>query len=274
MIYESNESPIAGASHIMAARIEKAPTGLIEAKPPLSILTQIDPIDALFDGKYDGRVPLERLLKHGDHGLGTLQGLDGELVLVNGDFYQILGDGRVCIPKPRVTTPFASVVKFRGSQPVRIREGSTLEGIERAVDAVHPNKNTLCAVKVKASFARIRVRSVYKQSRPYRPLVDVVKEQSLFEYREIAGTLVGFRCPPFVKGVNVPGYHLHFISDDRTKGGHLLECDVEEGEVEVDACSGFLLILTDADDEFGSIDFSIDRSQDLERIERGIPLHH
>ncbi len=39
----------------------------------------------------------------------------------------------------------------------------------------------------------------------------------------IEGTLVGFWAPAYAQAVNVPGYHFHFLSEDRTFGGHVLD---------------------------------------------------
>lgn len=34
--------------------------------------------------------------------------------------------------------------------------------------------------------------------------------------------MLGFRFPTYMEGLEVAGYHLHFISDDRSRGGHVL----------------------------------------------------
>jgi acetolactate decarboxylase len=62
----------------------------------------------------------------------------------------------------------------------------------------------------------------------------VVKHQPTFELRDVQGSLVGFRFSNYAQGLNVPGYHLHFITEDRRGGGHLLECRMAHGELRVD----------------------------------------
>ena len=62
------------------------------------------------------------------------------------------------------------------------------------------------------------------RSRHGVPLVQVAAQQPEFERRDVTGTLVGFWTPEYAGRLNVPGYHLHFLSDDRKFGGHLLEC--------------------------------------------------
>jgi len=75
---------------------------------------------------------------------------------------------------------------------------------------------------------------VPKQHRPYRPLAEVIGEQHVFELNDVAGTIVGFRFPAYSEGIEVSGYHLHFISEDRARGGHVLECTAGPGRAAID----------------------------------------
>jgi len=102
------------------------------------------------------------------------------------------------------------------------------------------------------------------QEKPYPPLVEVTKQQNVFEMRDVPGSIVGFRCPPYVKGINVPGYHLHFISDDIKTGGHILDFAVEGGNLEIDACNRFLMLLPEEDTAFSKVDLSRDTSDELD----------
>jgi len=62
----------------------------------------------------------------------------------------------------------------------------------------------------------------------------VIADQHVFDFEDVAGTVVGFRFPAEEDGLNVPGYHLHFATADRTRGGHVLDCSLAEGTVQVD----------------------------------------
>lgn len=63
-----------------------------------------------------------------------------------------------------------------------------------------------------------------KQTPPYLNLSEVIRrEQTVFELRNVQGTLVGFRLPQYLKEVNAAGYHFHFITEDVKTGGHLLD---------------------------------------------------
>ena len=82
----------------------------------------------------------------------------------------------------------------------------------------------------------------------------------------VKGTLVGFRCPAFVKGINVPGYHLHFLTEDRKAGGHVLDLRVTGLDVILDASDSIYLALPQHGD-FMHTDLSVDRQQELHRVE-------
>ncbi|MFP5213142.1 MAG: acetolactate decarboxylase [Acidobacteriota bacterium] len=231
-------------------------------------LTQVSTIDALLAGSYDGQMSLRDLLAHGDMGIGTFNRLDGEMVVLDGQVYQVRVDGKIYSPSPTETTPFASVVKFRADARTRAEAGLDFKGLERIVNETAPNQNLFCAVKVTGRFRLVKTRSVPVQNKPYPPLAEVTANQPVFTLENVSGTLLGFRSPAYVKGINVPGYHLHFISDDRSSGGHVLELAIEQGTVEVDTCNRFLMILPESGGDFARVDLGRDRSKELEKVEK------
>jgi acetolactate decarboxylase len=213
------------------------------ATPQLDTITQVSTIRALQAGAYGGSVTCAELRRHGDFGIGTFHRLDGEMVLLNGAFYQVKSSGRVERPGPAATAPFACVVSFLLDRVVVAPAGTDLPGLKRLVDRSLADPDLFYAVEVRGKFRRIKTRSVPAQVPPYRPLKDVLRKQQEFEFRNISGTLVGFRFPASAEGVNTPGYHFHFLSDDRQSGGHVLEVVVEEASVALDECDRFLLML-------------------------------
>lgn len=209
-----------------------------------------------------------QLLSYGDFGIGTFNNLDGEMILLNRKCYQVKADGKVYMPEMRKTTPFACVVKFKKDMTIKLKEGTDFHGLEEIMKTAVPNMNIFCAVKLKGRFLKMKTRSVPAQKKPYPPLVEVTKHQPVFDLENISGTIVGFRSPGYVKGISVPGFHLHFISDDCKSGGHVLEFTLDKGAAEIDICNRFLMILPEDDSVFSEIDLSRDRSSDLEEAER------
>jgi acetolactate decarboxylase len=200
------------------------------------VLFQASTIGALLDGAYDGDVTFAELAEHGDLGLGTLNALDGEMIAVDGRFYRADVDGRITEVPAAARTPFAALAWFepsieRALGPVEHDE--LLAELDRAA----ANASATCALRVDGEFEYVRARSVPRQHAPYRPLAEVVADQHVFELRDLAGTLVGFRFPDYAQGVEVGGYHLHFLSADRDRGGHVLECRLRGGEARVDVAS-------------------------------------
>jgi len=190
------------------------------------------------------------------------------MIVLDGEVYQIKSDGKVYNPDLSIMTPFAAVSSFRPEMTFTIPGRLDYAGLELTIDNHSPNQNEFIAIKVRGRFSRMKVRSVPAQRKPYPPLVEVTNKQAIFEIKDVEGIIVGFRSPPFVKGINVPGYHCHFISDDRNQGGHILDCEIISGIVELDSCNQFLLILPEDDDSLKNIDLSVDRSGELDRVEK------
>jgi acetolactate decarboxylase len=185
-------------------------------------VTQYSTIDALLMGQYDGDLRLGQLRRYGDFGLGTFNALDGEMAVLDGVVYQIRSDGAVLPMEDNVQTPFAAVTFFRADTPLDIAPDLDFAALEAAVTAQLPSKNLFCAIRIDGAFPYIKTRSVPKQSPPYRPLSEVVPEQSVFEFENVTGTLLGFYCPAYADKINVAGYHFHFLTSDRKAGGHVL----------------------------------------------------
>lgn len=204
-----------------------------KARQATSELYQVGVIDALLAGAYGGSQTLGTLRGHGTLGLGTFDGLDGEMVVLDGVVYQVPFDGVVRRPAMGVTTPFAQVVRFRPEGAASLPAASNLKALEAALDAAITAKvgdlSRFAAVRLDADFASLTARSVPRQSPPFRPLAEVAKGQAVFRFEDVRGTLVGLRGPDFVRGLGVPGWHWHFLTQDRTRGGHVLDCTLASG---------------------------------------------
>ena len=197
-------------------------------------LFQTSTIDTLLEGNYDGDVTFAELEDRGDFGLGTLDALDGEMIALDGSFYQVKADGRAYTVDGRARTPFAVVTVFEPGLSHTLDTLIDFPGLCVCVDQLLGETTTCCAVRVDGHFEYVKTRSVPRQRKPYPPLVEVVKGQPTFELRDVSGSLVGFRFPDYAQGLNVTGYHFHFITTDRSAGGHVLGCRLTHGELRVD----------------------------------------
>jgi acetolactate decarboxylase len=234
---------------------------------PNKEMTQISTINALIKGGFDGSVPVGELRKLGSFGIGTLDHLDGEMITLDGKVYQMAGDGHVNPVPDTTTTPFASVTNFQPDETFPVKDIKTFADLQSLADTKIPSLNFFYAIKVHGQFPHIKVRSVPRQEKPYRPLTTILKEQSIFEFKDTSGTLVGFRCPDYVQGVNVAAYHMHFISDDKTHGGHVLDFELTDGEVSIDNLSNFRMILPE-DPEFMKMNLGDRGDEAIHKVEK------
>jgi acetolactate decarboxylase len=211
--------------------------GRTQQKNSSNILFQTSTINALMTGVYDGDTNFKELKAHGNFGLGTLNNLDGEMIGLDGKFYQIKSDGVAYLIPDAMKTPFATVTFFKSDQLINLAGKLNYQQMQLSLDRKLPSKNYPYAIRIQGTFPYLKVRSVPKQTPPYRPLVEVVKNQSIFELKNVKGTLVGFRTPTYMQGVNVSGYHLHFLTENRKTGGHLLDGQFQNAQVEIDQMS-------------------------------------
>lgn len=230
-------------------------------------LVQVSTIDALLGGIYDGEVSIDNLLRHGNFGVGTFNTLDGEMIVADGVCYQVKSDGSVSIPSTTLKTPFAAVTHFETDQKFTISETVSLDQLTAKIDSSLTTFNMIQAVKITGRFIYATVRSVPAQKPPYRKLAEVAKTQPVFTVANKRGMLIGFRCPPYVKGLNVPGYHLHLLSDDKKMGGHLLSLSADSLTVEIDQTDSFKAILPH-DNVFAKANFTADKEVELKKVEK------
>lgn len=237
------------------------------------VLYQVSTIDALLAGVYDSVTTVGALIKRGDFGIGTFAALDGELIALDGVVYQAGSDGQVRRMPPKTGTPFMAVTAFASDQTFTISGPVDFEAFQIQLEQRFPSRNLIYAVKAEGRFAQIHYRSVPRQQRPYAPLAEVAQEQVTFEQRDIDGTLIGFWCPSFVEGINVPGFHLHFLSADRAHGGHVLDFSMMQTSVELDHTSGWDIQLPTSPD-YLEANLDSDRSAELQSVERDKPGYH
>jgi acetolactate decarboxylase len=189
-------------------------------------------------GDFDGNVAIGELLTHGDFGLGAADKLDGELIVVDGHAYQARAGGAARELSALETTPWAAVTFFAAPKRIPIDGPASQSDTERVVDqAVSPN--LAVALKVTGTFRVLRVRAIPGPAKPYPPLSAAVPTQVTLDLPGAVATLVGFRLPTCVRGWNVPGYHFHALTGDRSQGGHVLLYEVEHGTIEVAALESF-----------------------------------
>lgn len=201
-------------------------------------LWQTSMMSALLEGVYEGDVTYAELAKHGDFGPGTFNDLDGEMIAIDGKFFQLRADGTAHVVDPMQKTPFAVMTFFTPEVTRRLERPLTRSELYALLDELASSQNLFYAIRIDGRFSRVVTRTVPRQAKPYRPLTEVVQTQPTFEFTNVAGTIAGFRSPDYMQGIAVAGYHLHFITGDRTGGGHVLDLTIEGATLAIDHSSG------------------------------------
>ncbi len=209
---------------------------------------------------------MTEIKKHGDFGLGTFNQLDGEMVLLDGQIYRIASDGNVSIMDEQTQTPFACVTFYQAMSYEDSEGELNYQEFLAWLTALMPSPNLFYAFRIEGEFSEVKTRSVPKQE-TYRPLVEVTSEQPVFNFSNVTGTLVGFFTPAFIPSLNVPGMHLHFLSEDRQRGGHLLACSIKKVRVEIQFLYALELSLPHSID-YLMWDFDRDVRGDLDKAEK------
>jgi acetolactate decarboxylase len=233
---------------------------------PTHTLFQVSTSGALVAGVYSGMISTEKILQHGDFGLGTFANLDGEMVVLNGHVYKVSGFGDVAEVSGDAEAPFALVTQFEPDIDAEIGPTSSLADLEQQCDKHRASANLFYALRVDGVFQSVRTRAVKPPIGQAR-LVEAAKQQSEFEFSDIKGTLVGVWSPGFSSAFSVPGYHFHFLSDDRLHGGHLLACAAGRLRVRMEVLTEFHLALPE-NEAFLKADLSKNSADELAYAEQ------
>ena len=177
-------------------------------------LFQHGTMQMLVEGLLEGTLPLSELLKHGNIGIGTGDGVDGELVILDGIGYKIDVSGlAVKLPNDFKVTyadvSFADYHKFKSYQNIELAE--------MLKDVLTKNN---------------------------------AQNQVEFENENITGTMITYYIPSVFQGVGVSGFHNHFLADDLSFGGHVLAATVKDVTVSVQPIEDFELHLPINNQEF------------------------
>ncbi|HXV18769.1 MAG TPA: acetolactate decarboxylase [Candidatus Omnitrophota bacterium] len=230
-------------------------------------LYQVSTIGALMQGIFEGDVTCGEVKKHGDFGIGTLNGLDGELILLEGVFYQVRPDGKVYSVHDSTDTPFVCVVPFGSGSQATVPAGTNFKELQDIIEGHLPTPNKIYAIRVTGTFKTVTTRSVTRQTPPYPTLPEAVDNQTVFDLNQTRGTFVGFYFPEFMGALNVPGFHFHYLNEEKSAGGHVLDCLTEEVTAEIMPIDDFRMRLLD-NTMFRQAVLSPHNKADLEKAEQ------
>ena len=228
-------------------------------------LFQVGTLNSLMMGDYHGSVSVKDLLKEGNVGIGTYDGLDGEAIIVNGKAYDGRADGKVYEMNDNDTLPFSTVSHFDETVEENNISFSSIEEFKQKMEAYLPSHNFFYMIKMEGTF-NVRVRSCFKQKEPYEPLYKVACDQREFQYEDVDGYVIGVYCPNYIEGMNLPGWHIHFLSKDFSKGGHILKVDGNNIKFKINQLNGWNVYLPHTEG-FSNWDLTEDLKEKTKAVE-------
>ena len=233
------------------------------------VIYQVSLLQGLTLGDYHGSITAGELKQHGDTGIGTFDGLNGELILLDGGIYRAAGDGSIEAVSDDETIPFSVVTFMDADEKKEMKDIVGFDALHGELDKMVAERgiNKFHIIRIDGMFREINVRSVYAQEEPYKPLVEVLEyDQTFFDYENIEGTIVGIYCPPYMADLNAAGWHMHFVSADRTVGGHVLGVNIADAVLSWDDTAGFEMRLPDSE-MFAGFDLTVDQTEDIKKVE-------
>ncbi|MCP2635207.1 acetolactate decarboxylase [Microbacterium sp. HD4P20] len=234
-----------------------------------SPVTQFAVLDALLAGAYESGLAVADVRKLGDFGIGCCEHLGGEVVILDGDVFECTVDDRPGRMVDDQVLPFVVACQLPAvsAQPIaRADLAAFTDGIEKGL----ASPNLFHAVRVDGVFAAVRIRVTPRQERPFQPLAEVTSGQIETVVTDTRGTLVGFWTPRIYQGISVAGVHMHFISEDRSIGGHVLDVNIAKGHMKFAAHSRFNLRLP-TDEHFLRTELTHDEDHRIVAVEGGRP---
>jgi acetolactate decarboxylase len=231
-----------------------------------STLFQVSTAGALVEGVHEGAVSVHFLKEHGDLGLGTFTNLDGEMVVVDGRCYQVRSDGKAREVDDAERSPYAVLTRFNPGPPVELGPIAGAADLQKRLTALRTTDNLFYAYRIDGQFEFVRTRAVPKVEEGTR-LLAAAAQQPEFDFHNVRGTLVGFWSPGYVKVLTVPGYHFHFLTEDRKAGGHLLDCRARSLSALVEREANLRIALPETP-KFLKADLSHDGSAELDQAEK------
>jgi acetolactate decarboxylase len=224
--------------------------------------------DAFIGGLYKGTLSLKNLKSKGDFGLGAPDMLDGELTILDGQVYQTKATGQTVIPEDQFKSSLAFVTFFKPDCVFTIKNKADHQTVLQEISKVLQSKNSMFAIKITGKFTYVKTRAFPPvEKEPFPTLTSIADRQKIFDFSNTEGTLVGFYLPEYLNGINVKGFHFHFISSDKKNGGHVLDFEGENLKTEIVPLESFRLE-TSGNKDFQNFQFETKNNESLELLEK------
>ncbi|MBR0366567.1 MAG: acetolactate decarboxylase [Clostridia bacterium] len=233
---------------------------------------QVSTLQALVLGYSRTVVTVGELLKHGDTGLGTFEGVGGEMIVTDGHCYCAANDGTVIEASDETGVPFAAVTKMYEGRRLELTRIPDIEELKRRLDIAIEEDfglNSMHVVRIKGKFNKVSARSESAYKAHHVSLKDILaKSQKDFYFDNTAGTLICVYYPDYMDGINAPGWHLHFVSDDHSCGGHVFDVNIDNAVAEINKINRIDIQLPD-EPAFDTYSLKHASQDEIKEVEQG-----
>ena len=235
---------------ILAGGCDRKPAIIAEADSiTVDQIYHYSVLKALDNGVLESTMTVGELKKYGGHGLGTYNGLDGEMIAMDNVVYRVQTDGKVYVPEDITQTPYAVVCHYNEDHSLHMEGEIDYPNLSAYAEEKLPSLNLFYAIRISGTFDYIKCGGADKQARPYdKSIAEMLEGRPLFEANDIPGTLVGYWCPAYIGDINTDGFHLHFLADDLSMAGHLLEFRAKTLAIGYDTKYEYTFVLPETED--------------------------
>ena len=236
-------------------------------------VVQYSSYTGLLQRLYDGFVTFEEALQYGNQGVGSTDGLNGEVIIENGVPYQVNVRGEVEKVGLEETAPYITLCDTPETEAIEctLPEGMSYSELTDTITDLlgeQFQKNYPYAIRITGVLAKAKTRSVPKSEKPYPALIDIVADQSIFEFNDQEFVLIGFWYPAYAKAFNPPEWHIHGLTADKTSGGHVLDFETAT-KVKVQLWKKTTFVVHQPDTQaFAETDFDQDMSAAVKKVNR------
>ena len=203
-------------------------------------LYQVGTFAAVLNGAVHGDVSYQLLKQKGNFGLGTFNGITGEMVAYQGQFYQIGERGITVAVADEIQTPYAQVIQFKPTVGFPLTNINNFKQLVNCLLPALKNQNIAYAIHVqgKIDYLKLRGRTPRKPGEP-------IPKETPYEAENVQGDMIGFYFPEHLLSWTAPGLHLHFLSEDKQNSGHVIDVQFTAAQVELQPVANLKLHIPD-----------------------------
>ena len=233
---------------------------------------QVSTLQSLALGYTRAVMTVGELMQHGETGLGTFEDVNGEMIVIDRKCYRAMDDGRVTEAGDERGVPFASVAYMDNCREFELSGDYTMESLKAELNNRIEEDfglNSMHVIQIHGTFEKIYARSELPYRSHHVTLKDMLDiTQTSFEFSNIRGSLVGVYYPDYMDGINAAGWHLHFVNDERNKGGHVYEIKMTSGKVRL-AKKTRIDIQLPKDPAFDTYSLKSASKDEIKKVEQG-----